>query len=156
VPIPTHLRGRAGQYVGRSKLHLSWLPEDERIRESASELHVDYDRNEKYATITYTWEEDGNKEEGTLLVIGSESRNTVQMGWVDSWHQSADVLFAKGEGFESEAISATGTYPAPEGPDWSWRIGLEFPGDDELVLKMWNISPEGEEEWAVEARYKRA
>jgi hypothetical protein len=49
-------------------------------------------------------------------------------------------------------LAATGRYAAPPGPDWGWRIELVGEGPDVLVLRMLNITPDGEEALAVEAR----
>ena len=49
-----------------------------------------------------------------------------------------------------------GSYAAPPGPDWGWRIAIR-PGDGSaLAIVMHNVTPGGEEAVAVEATYKRA
>ena len=45
---------------------------------------------------------------------------------------------------------------APSSPDWGWRIELEVTELDEFEMRMYNISPQGEEELAVQARYDRS
>jgi hypothetical protein len=52
-------------------------------------------------------------------------------------------------------IDLRGSYEAPPSPDWGWRFVINAPSDIELKLVMYNVSPEGEEELAVEANYKR-
>jgi hypothetical protein len=47
-----------------------------------------------------------------------------------------------------------GSYGGGGGPDWGWRIVIVPDGDD-LRLVMTNITPEGQEAPAVEARYAR-
>jgi hypothetical protein len=62
----------------------------------------------------------------------------------------------------SGAIDATGkidlrgSYEASPCPDWGWRFVINAPSDNELKLAMYNVSPEGDEELAVAANYKRA
>jgi hypothetical protein len=54
--------------------------------------------------------------------------------------------------------SVRGTYAAPPGPDWGWRIDVT-PDGDKLRIEMHNVWPEeqgGKEELAVEAVYGRA
>jgi hypothetical protein len=59
---------------------------------------------------------------------------------------------AKGEG----GISVQGSYPAPPGPDWGWRIVVEPREGAGFRLEMRNVTPEGEEAIAVEAEYGSA
>jgi len=44
-----------------------------------------------------------------------------------------------------------GSYAAPPGPDWGWRTVIEIPDDDSFRMVMYNVSPEGKEELAVNA-----
>ena len=53
------------------------------------------------------------------------------------------------------SISVRGTYAAPPGPDWGWRIVLGPHDGAALHLQMYNISPDGTEEVAVHAEYTR-
>ncbi|MBX3097246.1 MAG: DUF1579 family protein [Fimbriimonadaceae bacterium] len=152
MAIPKPFLGRAGSYAGPSKLHLAFLPEAERVKECTSELHVEFDRNEKYATITYVWEYEGAKQEGTFIVCGPEDGTTFQMGWVDSYHLDYQIMHLKGNVAD---MSAKGTYTYGD-DEWPWRIAFEFPSDSEIVMKMWFVTQEGEETWAVEGTYKRA
>ena len=48
-----------------------------------------------------------------------------------------------------------GTYAAPPGPDWGWRITIRSGSASELQIIMHNISPEGQEDLAVQANYQR-
>jgi hypothetical protein len=52
-------------------------------------------------------------------------------------------------------VSLRGSYAAPPGPDWSWRIEIEAEGVSFLLVRMFNITPLGEEALAVLARYER-
>lgn len=152
MAIPKPFAGRAGSYAGKSRLNLAHMPEGQRVKESSSEMHVDFDRNEKYATVTYVWEYEGKKQEGSFLVCGPDDGETFQMGWVDSFHLDYQIMYLKGSVAD---MSAKGNYAYGE-EEYPWRIAFEFPSDSEIVMKMWFISLEGEEEWAVEALYKKA
>lgn len=46
-------------------------------------------------------------------------------------------------------------YPAPEGPDWGWRIAVCERPSGELVLQMTNVTPWGEEARAVRMVFRR-
>ena len=52
-------------------------------------------------------------------------------------------------------IDLLGSYEAPPGPDWGWRIIITNPSNNRLQIIMYNCSPEGVEELAVQADYKR-
>jgi hypothetical protein len=55
-------------------------------------------------------------------------------------------------------LSVRGTYAAPAGPDWGWRIDVTS-DRDEMRFVMHNVWPQeqgGKEELAVAAVYQRA
>jgi hypothetical protein len=104
--------------------------------------------------LEYTWAYQGKPQRGSLLVRleGSE----VTAGWTDTWHTGDQPMACSGG--SGPALSVRGTYAAPPGPDWGWRIDLT-PAGEKLRLVMWNIWPAelgGKEELAVEAVYARA
>lgn len=103
---------------------------------------------EAHSLVKYTWDYEGEPQVGTMLISIGED-NVATMGWTDSWHQGASVMLLTGTQTET-GISVTGNYPAGENePDWSWRVTLDDLST-ELKMMMFNISPDGEEEWAVE------
>ena len=53
-------------------------------------------------------------------------------------------------------FSVVGSYAAPPGPDWGWRVTIEPAQDDRFALVMHNITPDGKEHLAVEAAFSRA
>jgi hypothetical protein len=55
-----------------------------------------------------------------------------------------------------DSIDVRGSYAAPPGPNWGWRTVIETPDDDSLRIVMYNVSPEGKEDLAVDAVYRRA
>lgn len=77
------------------------------------------------------------------------------MVWIDSWHTGGQFMTFRGEARPEGSISALGSYSAPPGPDWGWRIVLAGQSDGEIRIRMYNISPEGDEALAVEAEYSR-
>jgi hypothetical protein len=53
-------------------------------------------------------------------------------------------------------LSVRGSYAAPPGPDWGWRIEIT-PDGRTLRIVMFNIWPDGSrEDLAAEASYTRA
>jgi hypothetical protein len=62
----------------------------------------------------------------------------------------------QGEVTETGKLIVQGSYPAPSGPDWGWRITLEQPYTNALEMMMTNILPDGTEDLAVRACFTRA
>ena len=104
--------------------------------------------------LEYTWSYNGKAQRGSLLVQLNGS--TVTAGWTDTWHTSNQPMACTGA--NGPTLSVRGSYAAPPGPDWSWRIDLA-PEGEQLHLVMWNIWPAeqgGKEELAVDALYARS
>lgn len=151
--IPKFLIDAKGTWAGTSKLNLPWLEPDLRVTESQSTLTIELDRNETFATVTYTWLHEGQQQDGKLIVCQDKKETEVQMGWVDSWHENEAVLYLKGSGASSNAVKATGSYG--EGDEaWGWSIALSLEGDS-FRMKMENLPPNEEPMWAVDAEYRR-
>lgn len=155
MPIPRTIRDAAGSWRGSSKLHLSWLPPEKRVEESSSSLQVKLDRNSTYATIEYTWSQEGTEQEGSLLLCADKKRTCITAGWVDSWHQNNAVMLLSGE-LSDGAIRLDGKYQVEGHPEWGWAIGFELISNSKFIMRMINIDPAGNEEWAVEAVYERS
>ena len=71
------------------------------------------------------------------------------MTWTDTWH-AKEPIECPGE-CTDERIVVVGKY----GPGWSWRTEVSLPTDSEILVEMFNISPEGEEKIAVRMRGAR-
>jgi hypothetical protein len=72
--------------------------------------------------------------------------------WLDSWHVRNDIMVC--EGSERDAVVfLRGSYAAPLGPDWGWRIEIEREGPSALVIRMFNVTPSGQEALSVLAEY---
>ncbi len=54
------------------------------------------------------------------------------------------------------SVSLHGKYPAPPDPDWGWRTVITARGDRAFDVVMTNITPNGDEQVAVETHYERA
>jgi hypothetical protein len=107
----------------------------------------------RFVRLDYTWEYQGKPQEGSLLIGFDPKTETASAHWIDSWHMGRQVMACSGTGGDGR-LAVTGSYAAPPGPDWGWRIEITPEGEG-LVLVMYNIWPEGREDLAVEARYGR-
>jgi hypothetical protein len=143
-----------GVWTGNNLLRLSWLTPSDFV--SQSELSVSSVAKGKFLKFDYTWNHEGVSQEGMILFGYDMKAETATGAWVDSWHQSSKVMSCQGTIDSTGTIDLRGSYEAPPGPDWGWRFVINAPSGSELKLAMYNVSPDGEEELAVEANYKRA
>ena len=156
MAIPKLLRDSTGMWKGPSKLHQEWEKEvSKQVVTSNSSLHIEHDSHATFATLTYTWEYNGKKQEGTLLICGDKAGDHVSGGWSDSWHQNTAVMQLVGTGKNGNPVNLVGSYEVPGSKPWGWRLTITLV-QNEIVLKMFNIDPDGKNEsWAVEAHYRK-
>ena len=153
MAIPKRIQQAKGSWKGKSHLHLSYLPPDQCVSESTSEIHVHTDARSTFATIAYAWEHEGERQEGSMLLCMDDESKVVQIGWSDSWHQNSGVLHLVGAEVEAGAVKTKGTFPAGE-ETWGWNIAFDLT-NDEFILTMEVVPPGEEAEWAVKASYQR-
>jgi hypothetical protein len=142
-----------GHWNGRNRLILSWLPNPEHLSDTT--LTVTPTAKGKFLSFNYTWVHDGAGHEGVLLVGNENKEGTATGAFVDSWHMSGAIMSCKGRVADDGIIHLLGSYEAPPGPDWGWRFEIR-PGDGALTMLMFNVSPDGAEELAVQADYERS
>jgi hypothetical protein len=131
-----------------------WMSPEAAPAESLSSAILSPMVNGKMVCIEYNWTFNGGMEEGELFIGYEPQSQQVTVVWVDSWHNGDRFMICHGGVRRDGAISVLGSYPAPTGPDWGWRTVIE-PGDDQFILRMYNIPPGGEDLLAVEAIYTR-
>jgi len=147
-------RNLAGEWTGNNLLRLSWITPPEYI--STSHLSVEPAAKGKFLSFRYTWSHENVHHEGLLLVGYDTTQNIATAAWIDSWHMSSKIMFCRGTIDQKGTIDLRGSYEAPPGPDWGWRIIISTPSRNELRIVMYNCTPEGEEDLAVQADYKRS
>lgn len=140
-----------GEWQGRNRL---WVRPGEPVRESETTASIALVAGDRFATVTYIWAEGGRPQDG-LLVVPAEKDNQAEVFWVDSWHMGDKFLLLRREDTSEGLLTARGTYAAPPGPDWGWRISIRSESREELQIVMHNILPQGEEVLAVEGSYSR-
>jgi Protein of unknown function (DUF1579) len=145
------LHALAGNWTGTSRL---WLNPSEPPYECRSTVWVISAARGKFMRLDYTWDYQGEPQEGALLLGHERERNIVTAVWIDSWHMGAKYMACEGKVTDG-AISVRGSYAAPPGPDWGWRTVIEPRGADSFRLDMYNITPDGQAALAVEALYHK-
>jgi hypothetical protein len=152
MDLGTQPSSLAGQWAGINRL---WLTPNEPVRESETTASTALVAGDAFTTIRYTWAEGGQPQDGLLIVRNAAQPGEDAMVWIDSWHTGGEFMHFRGVHAGDSHMSAVGTYAAPPGPDWGWRIELAADASGSLRILMVNITPDGDEALAVEARYAR-
>lgn len=152
MSIPTQLVGAAGAWVGHNKL---WFDPSASAIESDTTATVASEAAGRMLALRYTWSHEGRPCEGILLLGDDVKAGRCDAAWSDSFHHGHRLMPLTGPVRGDGTADLRGSYPAPPGPDWGWRITLEHPTADTLLLRMFNITPDGTEALAVEASYAR-
>lgn len=152
MSLPRSLEGAVGAWTGTNKL---WFAPGSPAIESATTAEVALAAGGRFLGIRYDWTYEEKAQEGYILIGEDPTTGRCDCAWVDSFHNSDRLMPLTGPLTTSAALTARGSYPAPEGPDWGWRITIEHPTPDALIVRMHNIMPDGPEALAVEASYRR-
>lgn len=149
MAIPSILADLTGRWQGTNQL---WLGPKEPVRKSIATAVCQPVAQGKFFELHYTWADDGQPQDGVLLL--SQNKEQLNAAWVDSWHMQDIMMPCSGSAAEA-AVSVQGSYAAPPGPDWGWRITVQPDSAEQFRLIMHNITPDGEEMMAVEAVFSR-
>ena len=141
----------AGSWSGESHL---WLrrPHDATY-DSVMTAAIEPAMQRQALLVRYAWEIEGEPQEGLLVL--NQLGGIVAGSWFDSWHMANSSMTLTGEHEAGGSVSVSGTYPVRDGPDWGWRILLEPRDGTRLILRMFNVTPDGDEELAVETDFVR-
>lgn len=141
-----------GDWKGSNRLHVPWL--EPPANETESNAVVSLKTQGKTLCIEYTWSYEGAPQDGIMLVSQDAKSDAVTMILTDSWHLSHAFMESKGTASENGSVNVKGYYSVPDHPDWGWRTEI-VPGENEFRFVMYNVSPEGDEEIAVEGDFTR-
>lgn len=153
MSVDTRLTDLVGEWKGTNRLHLPWT--DEPLRESPSIAIVKTKMKGQFLSIEYTWSYEGQPQEGMLVLGCDPNSNEVQAVWTDSWHSKDVLMLCNGSVSGDGRVSVVGHYSVPDNPDWAWRSEI-IPAETTFRYAMYNVSPEGSEELAVETDFERA
>lgn len=142
-----------GEWLGTKQLYME--PPPIPAISSPSKLTACPIAGGSFLQFNYDWTYEGNAQSGVLL-FGYDEQNAASAAWVDSFHMSSKILFCTGTKTADKSASVRGSYEAPPGPDWGWRITIHSVSAKELQIVMHNISPEGQEDLAVQLDYTRS
>lgn len=146
MAVPKVIKESRGSWIGTMTLRLAWGPDQIETFESDSKLVIEIPEHESFASLRYRWSHEQEDHFGEMLICGPTA------GWCDTFHQGESVMQLLGDG---DGFRVTGSYTWEGSPPWGWRVEITSPTSESLLLEMSNISPEGGEELAVRAQYKR-
>ncbi len=150
--ITERFGGLAGDWKGSNVLHVPWMPEP--VKRSDSKAAIRSKMNGQFLSIEYTWSFEGEPQEG-MLILGVDPRSdAVQAVWTDSWHSKEVLMLCNGSFTDEGGISVLGHYAVPDHPDWGWRTDI-IQSPDGFRYVMYNVTPEGAEQIAVETDFTR-
>ena len=145
-------RAVTGDWQGTKDLYMS--PPPDAPVSSPCRLTAAAIAGGSFVQFNYTWTFEGEEQSGVLL-LGFDEQNAATAAWVDSFHMSSRIMFCTGTAADG-AVNVRGSYAAPPGPDWGWRMAIKTLSPSEMQIVMHNISPEGDEQLAVEAKFTRS
>ena len=150
---PHHfLSGLAGSWTGKSRL---WLEPDKLTDESPVLGTITLVLEGRFAIYLYQGSIEGEVQHGMFTFGYNTITDQYEASWVDSFHNNTAIMFCTGNATES-GFFVLGSYPDPNGgPDWGWRTEVELVDVDHILITAYNISPEGDEAKATEARLTR-
>ena len=151
--ISQKLGALIGDWRGENRLYLSWIEESPFVSESNA--LIAFSAQGKFLKIEYDWIYDGKKQDGLILLGNDKDSDTIRAFWIDSWHMSDKLMISDGKTNESGAISLKGFYQVPDHPDWGWRTVIETDNEYSFKITMYNVSPEGVKDLAVEGIYEK-
>lgn len=142
----------AGHWAGKSKL---WFEPDRLADESPVMGSIQLVLEGRFAIYLYQGSIEGEPQHGMFTFGYNTTIEQYEASWVDSFHNNTAIMFCTGNAREN-GFWVLGSYPDPTGgPDWGWRTEVELLDPDHITITAYNISPEGSESKATEARLER-
>jgi hypothetical protein len=150
---PHHFFTRlAGTWKGTSRL---WLEPDALTDESPVQGSIQLVLDGRFALYLYEGSIEGEPQRGIFTFGYNTLLDRFEATWIDSFHNNTAIMFCEGSEKE-DGFAVLGQYPDPTGgPDWGWRTEVILEDADHLTITGTNISPEGDEAKATEARLVR-
>lgn len=140
-----------GSWSGRARL---WFEPGEPAHDERVEGEIVDIGGGRWVRHDYSTPIDGTLEQGSALIGYTVAKNIWQIAWVDSFHTSSGaVMLSTGALADiGTKVDALGSYDAGAGPRWGWRTEYE-PVEGGLVVRHFNLTPDGEETLAVQFDY---
>ncbi|MDC6169416.1 DUF1579 domain-containing protein [Paucibacter sp. XJ19-41] len=142
----------AGQWEGRFRL---WFEPGKLADESLQRGSIRVLLGGRVLLHEYSGHCAGEPMEGVALIAYHLDERRYESAWAESFGTGTALMFSTGVSGDPR-LSMLGSYSDGQGGSrWGWRTAIEQPDDDTLDLRMYNITPEGDEALAVEVNYRR-
>lgn len=143
-----------GEWEGTAK---TWFEPDKVQDESPVQGTMKLILGGQYVLHEYKGSFAGKPLEGLAIYGYNLALKKYEMAWVDSFHTGTALMFSDGKrGADDFNVTGSYAYVTPEMEQhWGWRTTLELTDKDEIIITAFNVSPEGEEQKATEAIYRR-
>ena len=103
----------------------------------------------------YTGTCSGQPFEGVAMIGHHLDEQRYECAWAESFGTGTSIMYSTGTPGDPR-FAVLGSYGDGQGgPRWGWRTEIEQPDDDHLTIRMFNITPAGEEALGVETCYRR-
>ena len=150
--VHAQLARMAGQWEGRCRL---WFEPGKPADESVQRGSIRVLLGGRVLLHEYTGRCAGEPVEGVALIAHHLDEHRYESAWAESFGTGTSIMFSTGISGDPR-LSMLGSYSDGQGGSrWGWRTAIEQPDDDTLDLRMYNITPAGEEALAVEVNYRR-
>ncbi len=150
--IQPQLASLAGRWQGITR---TWFTPGELADESPWTATFRLVLGGRFLLYEYTGSLQNHTLEGVALIGYNQPRQAYEMAWADTFHMGSAIMFSSG-GEKGRPFSVQGSYPDPSGgAPWGWRVALELEQVDQLVIRQYIITPQGEEGLGVETIYQR-
>lgn len=142
----------AGDWEGTFRL---WFTPDELACEAPQRGRIRSVLGGRFLLHEYESRFNDEPIEGIALYGFHLDDNEWQAAWGETFGTGTQLMLCSGPG-DDPRLDVLGSYGDGQGgPRWGWRTRLEQPDDDTLLVRMFNLSPDGQEYLAVETRYAR-
>ena len=142
----------AGGWTGTSRI---WLEPGKLLGESQIIGTIQIILDGRFALFLYQSSVEGETQHGMFTFGYNTTKDQYEVSWLDSWHNNTAIMFCVGSARDNGFV-VLGTYPDPTGgPDWGWQTEVELIDEDHLTITAYNITPEGEQAKATEAKLTR-
>jgi hypothetical protein len=150
--VHAQLARMAGQWEGRFRL---WFEPGKPAEESVQRGCIRVLLGGRVLLHEYAGICAGEPMEGVALIAHHLDERRYESAWAESFGTGTSIMFSTGDGGDPR-LSMLGRYADGQGGSrWGWRTVIEQPDNHTLDLRMYNITPDGDEALAVEVNYRR-
>jgi hypothetical protein len=141
-----------GGWAGKT---LTWLEPDGIPRQAQTQGSVQLVLDGRFALYLYQTTMEAQPQHGIFTFGYNTTLDRWEASWIDSFHNNTAIMFCTGRRTDN-GFFVLGNYPDPTGgPDWSWRTEVHLLDREHLMIRAYNISPEGAEAKAIETQLNR-